>query len=130
MAMAMQRNLVDALMAASNAPGADLAPAALAIARLEYPHLDPAPYLERLTALGEAARLHVEREAAAGAVSPHSRIRALNTFLFESESSSETSSRGAYQDPDQLNTGENYTPGKRATSSYDNNLASWTMSGK
>ena len=34
-------------------------------------------------------------------------------FLFESESSSETSTRGVYQDPDQLNTGENYTPGKR-----------------
>ena len=51
-------------------------------------------------------------------------------FLFESESSSETSTRGTYQDPLQLNTGENYTPGKRATSSYDNNLASWTMSGE
>jgi beta-galactosidase len=51
-------------------------------------------------------------------------------FLFESESSSETSTRGVYQDPDQLNTGENYTPGKRGTSSYDNNLASWTMSGE
>ena len=51
-------------------------------------------------------------------------------FLFESESSSETSTRGVYQDPDYLNTGENYTPGKRATSSYDNNLASWTMSGE
>jgi len=35
-----------------------------------------------------------------------------------------------YQDPELLNTGENYTPGKRATSSYDNNLASWTMSGE
>jgi beta-galactosidase len=51
-------------------------------------------------------------------------------FLFESESSSETSSRGVYQDPDYINTGENYTPGKRATSSYDNNMASWTMSGE
>jgi beta-galactosidase len=51
-------------------------------------------------------------------------------FLFESESSSETSTRGVYQDSDYLNTGENYTPGKRATSSYDNNLASWTMSGE
>jgi len=51
-------------------------------------------------------------------------------FLFESESSSETSTRGAYQEPEHLNTGENYTPGKRATSSYDNNLASWTMSGE
>src|SRR5262245_23045658 len=51
-------------------------------------------------------------------------------FLFESESSSEESTRGVYQDPDYLNTGENYTPGKRGTSSYDNNLASWTMSGE
>ncbi|MFF5189253.1 glycoside hydrolase family 2 TIM barrel-domain containing protein [Streptomyces sp. NPDC000345] len=51
-------------------------------------------------------------------------------FLFESESSSETSTRGTYQEPDHLNTGENHTPGRRATSSYDNNLASWTMSGE
>ncbi|MEU1297250.1 glycoside hydrolase family 2 TIM barrel-domain containing protein [Streptomyces sp. NPDC005840] len=51
-------------------------------------------------------------------------------FLFESESSSETSARGAYQEPQHLNTGENHTPGRRATSSYDNNLASWTMSGE
>ncbi|HEY2674829.1 MAG TPA: glycoside hydrolase family 2 TIM barrel-domain containing protein, partial [Rugosimonospora sp.] len=51
-------------------------------------------------------------------------------FLFESESSSETSTRGVYQEPDHLNTGENYTPGRRGTSSYDNNLASWTMSGE
>jgi beta-galactosidase len=51
-------------------------------------------------------------------------------FFFESESSSETATRGVYQDPQLLNTGENYTPGKLATSSYDNNLASWTMSGE
>ncbi|MFC4501442.1 MULTISPECIES: glycoside hydrolase family 2 TIM barrel-domain containing protein [Streptomyces] len=51
-------------------------------------------------------------------------------FLFESESSSETSTRGTYQEPEHLNTGENHTPGKRAVSSYDNNLASWTMSGE
>ena len=51
-------------------------------------------------------------------------------FFFCSEMGSETSSRGVYQEPQLLNTGENYTPGKRATSSYDNNLASWTMSGE
>ncbi|WP_327319902.1 glycoside hydrolase family 2 TIM barrel-domain containing protein [Streptomyces sp. NBC_01235] len=51
-------------------------------------------------------------------------------FLFESESSSQTSTRGTYQEPEHLNTGENHTPGRRATSSYDNNLASWTMSGE
>ena len=50
------------------------------------------------------------------------------TFFFESESTSATSTRGAYQDPGQLNTGENYTPGKRAASSYDNNLVSWASS--
>jgi beta-galactosidase len=51
-------------------------------------------------------------------------------FFFCSETSSETSTRGTYQRPDLLNTGENYTPGQRGTSSYDNNLASWTMSGE
>jgi beta-galactosidase len=51
-------------------------------------------------------------------------------FFFCSETSSETSTRGVYADPQLLNTGENYTPGKRSTSSYDNNLASWCMSGE
>lgn len=51
-------------------------------------------------------------------------------FFFESESSSETSTRGVYQDPELLNTGENHTPGRRGTSSYDNNLATWTMAGE
>lgn len=51
-------------------------------------------------------------------------------FIFESESSSSTSTRGYYQDPLLLNTGENYTPGKREASSYDNNMASWTLSGE
>ncbi|MGW7518156.1 glycoside hydrolase family 2 TIM barrel-domain containing protein [Streptomyces sp. NPDC054796] len=53
-----------------------------------------------------------------------------DTFFFEAESSSSTSTRGVYDNPDQLNTGENYTPGRRGTSSYDNNLESWTMSGE
>jgi beta-galactosidase len=53
-----------------------------------------------------------------------------NTFFFESESSSETSTRGAYDQPEQLNTGENHAPDRRAASSYDNNLSSWTMSGE
>src|SRR5216683_3285789 len=60
-------------------------------------------------------------------------IRSIDTtrpVVMGSETSSEESTRGVYQDPQLLNTGENYTPGKRATSSYDNNLASWTMSGE
>jgi beta-galactosidase len=51
-----------------------------------------------------------------------------NTFFFESESSSETSTRGYYQDPNQLNTGQNFTPGRMELSSYDNNLDDWTLS--
>jgi beta-galactosidase len=53
-----------------------------------------------------------------------------DTFFFESESSSSTSTRGFYQWPDLLNTGEDYTPGRRMVSSYDNNMASWTMPGE
>jgi beta-galactosidase len=49
-------------------------------------------------------------------------------FFFESESSSETSTRGYYQDPNLLNTGQNFTPGKMELSSYDNNFDSWTLS--
>ena len=36
--------------------------------------------------------------------------------------------RGYYLDPDLVNTVQNQTPGQRNASSYDNNLASWTMS--
>ena len=49
-------------------------------------------------------------------------------FFFESESSSETSTRGYYQDPDLLNTGQNFTPGRMELSSYDNNFDDWTLS--
>lgn len=50
------------------------------------------------------------------------------TFFFESESSSQTSSRGVYLDPQFTNTGINQTPGHRGGSNYDNDFASWTMS--
>lgn len=51
-----------------------------------------------------------------------------DTFFFESESSSQTSSRGVYYDPSLTNTGINRTPGKRGGSNYDNDFESWTMS--
>lgn len=51
-----------------------------------------------------------------------------NAFFFESESSSQTSSRGVYLDPQFSNTGINQTPGSRGGSNYDNDFASWTMS--
>jgi hypothetical protein len=52
----MRKDLVDALIAASNTPGTALAQAALVIARIEYPRLDPSTYLQQLDAMGEAAR--------------------------------------------------------------------------
>lgn len=53
-----------------------------------------------------------------------------NTFFFESESASATSARGAYQDPQWGNTAQDYTPGRREPSSYDNNMVSWASSGE
>jgi regulator of sirC expression with transglutaminase-like and TPR domain len=94
----MLKDIVDALMQASNAPGAELAPAALAIARLEYPRLDPEPYLDQLDALGRAARRHIDREIneipASGSLN---RVRAFNGFLFESHGF--VGNRERYDDP-------------------------------
>ncbi len=90
----------------------------------------------RLPAKGSAADLMLAKLDGLGLnYNTAKSVDALHTayphlFLFESESSSETSTRGTYQEPERLNTGENHTPGRRATSSYDNNLASWTMSGE
>jgi beta-galactosidase len=50
-------------------------------------------------------------------------------FFFASESSSETSTRGYYQDPSLLNTGQNFSPGREELSSYDNNFDDWTLGG-
>jgi regulator of sirC expression with transglutaminase-like and TPR domain len=71
--------LGDALIAALDAPDRPLTRAALVIARLEYPQLDPQPSLDRLAELGEHA---AERLAQL----PHDeRVDALATFLFEEQ---------------------------------------------
>ena len=50
-------------------------------------------------------------------------------FFFESESSSETSTRGYYQDPNLLNTGQNFTPGQDGTRPrMTTTSTTWTMS--
>ena len=93
----MTKDLVPALTQAINAPGTSLAPAALVIARLEFPRLDPAPYLQRLDALGEAALHAVEHSVAtSGDASTVSRVHALNAFLFEEMHFSGSSD---YEDP-------------------------------
>lgn len=60
----------------------DLARAALVVARLEYPRLDPAPYLARLRALGDRAAVRVGRVRG---TSIRPRVAAVNSLLFEEE---------------------------------------------
>lgn len=79
-----RRELADALMDAVNAPGTGLAEAALVIARLEYPRLEPDGYITRLDAMGEAARRIVERHTCgSGGASTLRCVTALNEFLFD-----------------------------------------------
>ena len=72
--------VVEQLLHALNEPGEALAPAALAIARVEYPALDPAPYLQRLERMGEAAGGRLQRQDTADTASL---IATLNAYLFE-----------------------------------------------
>ena len=86
--------VVDQLLHALNEPGEALAPAALAIARVEYPALDPAPYLQRLERMGEAAGGRLQRQDAADTTSL---IATLNAYLFEELGFS--GNREHYDDP-------------------------------
>jgi regulator of sirC expression with transglutaminase-like and TPR domain len=82
------------LESAMNAPGDDLAPAALAIARVEYPSLDPHPYLARLDRMGE------EAAARLGFVSEPPReesVRAFNEYLYDEQGFA--GNRECYDDP-------------------------------
>ena len=82
----MKKDLVDALTAASNAPGTALAHAALVIAGIEYPRLVPEPYLRQLDAMGAAAATFVsEHVEESGDGSTLSCVRGLNAFLFREQ---------------------------------------------
>lgn len=78
------------LQRAMDAPGDELAPAALAIARVEYPSLDPKPYLQMLDRMGRdaAARMEGPRENA---------LRAFNEYLYDEQRFS--GNRERYDDP-------------------------------
>jgi regulator of sirC expression with transglutaminase-like and TPR domain len=94
----VKKDLVAALIDASNAPGTALAPAALVIARVECPRLDPEPYIARLDAMGDAARRVVEHHAtSSGDMSPQCGVKALNEYLFEELQF--TGNRDKYEDP-------------------------------
>jgi regulator of sirC expression with transglutaminase-like and TPR domain len=94
----MRKDLGDALVAASNAPGTGLAQAALVIAQIEYPRLDAAAYLARLDSMGEAARGRICRHVdQTGDSSPLSCIRGFNAYLFDEQRF--VGNREHYEDP-------------------------------
>jgi len=94
----MRKDLVSALVHASDAPGTSLAAAALVVARVEYPQLDPEPYLARLDAMGDAARRVVERHSwTSGDSSVQCGVKALNEYLFGELLF--TGNRDKYEDP-------------------------------
>lgn len=80
----MHKDLAHALTTAANAAGTSLAPAALLIARIEYPRLDVEAYLAKLDAMGELARQAVQRRLERTAdASRLACIKAVNEYLFE-----------------------------------------------
>jgi regulator of sirC expression with transglutaminase-like and TPR domain len=94
----VKKDLVAALVDASNAPGTALAPAALVIARVENPRLNADPYIARLDAMGDAARRVVERHAfTSGDMSAQCGVKALNEYLFDELGF--TGNRDQYEDP-------------------------------
>jgi regulator of sirC expression with transglutaminase-like and TPR domain len=87
-------HIAEDLLRALNEPGESLAPAALAIARVEYPSIDPGPYLLRLERMGEAAEGRLQRQEHAGL---GTQIATLNAYLFEELGFSGNAER--YDDP-------------------------------
>jgi regulator of sirC expression with transglutaminase-like and TPR domain len=78
------------LQKAMDAPGNDLAPAALAIARVEYPALNPAAYVAALDRMGQeaAARMHDTGDDS---------VRAFNEYLYDEQGFA--GNRERYDDP-------------------------------
>lgn len=82
-------DLLRSFASVAQSPDPDLAVAALLIARVAYPKLDPEPYLSQLDALGREAAARVTNATASGCDVPpevdpdaFARINALNEFLF------------------------------------------------
>jgi regulator of sirC expression with transglutaminase-like and TPR domain len=78
----VSKSLAEQIADAADRPGPDLAAPAFLIARIEYPRLDPEPYLDRLDAMGEAAARAVASVAGHDAPLP-ARIDAVNRYLFD-----------------------------------------------
>ena len=84
----MARELERAL----NAPGEDLGAAALAIARVEYPSLEPGRYLDELRTMSEEAATRIK-----GASGTDGAINAFNEYLYDEKGFS--GNRQRYDDP-------------------------------
>jgi regulator of sirC expression with transglutaminase-like and TPR domain len=82
------------LQSALDAPGNDLAMAALAIARVEYPSLDSQPYLATLDRMGEEA---ASRIGAVSDVPQEQSLRAFNEYLYDEQGFA--GNRERYDDP-------------------------------
>jgi regulator of sirC expression with transglutaminase-like and TPR domain len=79
--MKAARTLGEQLADAADRPGPDLAAPAFLIARVEYPRLDPGPYLDQLDAMGDAAFHRIAADP--GHEAPlAARVDALNRYLF------------------------------------------------
>jgi regulator of sirC expression with transglutaminase-like and TPR domain len=78
------------LQRAMDAPGDELATAALAIARVEYPSLDPKPYLQQLDRMGHEAAVRMEGPR-------ENTLRAFNEYLYDEQGFS--GNRERYDDP-------------------------------
>lgn len=93
-----RQDLASDLAAALEAPGSELARAALVVARIEYPRLDAERYLDRLEAMGLAAQ-HAVAQAAerSGDSSLMAGIEAINEYLFGQEQF--VGNRDKYEDP-------------------------------
>lgn len=85
--------VVTDLEKAMNAPGDAIAPAALAIARVEYPSLDAAGYLDAIERMGDAAAGRISRAGVQG----QEAIQVLNEYLYDDQRF--TGNRDQYDDP-------------------------------
>ena len=79
---------------AMNTPGEDLGPAALAIAKVEYPSLEAGPYLDLLDRMGEEASTRI---GAPGQSPFEDAVRAFNEYFYDEQGFS--GNRERYDDP-------------------------------
>ena len=90
------RSLGEQLADAADRPGPDLAAPAFLIARLEFPKLDPGPYLDQLESMGEVALQRIAADPGHDAPLA-ARVDGLNRYLFNELGF--VGNRNQYEDP-------------------------------